>query len=266
VNSLLGPLAADVVDYPVSRTVANQTVGLDAVTLVVVAPLAALAAVLTRRRHPAAPFLAVVVGAYTAYMFVQYVVGPDHPRYPGVLLLQTGLFTLGWVVAATGWTAARAVALPEVGAHVRGRQALVLFALAAFVVLRYLPAVPGSAEGALIPEGSRADPAMFWTIFLMDVGVFVPLVVAAGVAHRRGAGWAARALPVVVGWFALVTLVVLAMSVVMVLDGDPYAGPGLVALFAVTAVVVVAYVARLSVVTFARGAVDRGTAGRATRR
>ena len=74
--ALLGPLASEVVDYRITETLRNQLIGLDAVSLFVAAPLAALAAALVLRRQVAGFALALGIGAYTAYMFLQYVLGP----------------------------------------------------------------------------------------------------------------------------------------------------------------------------------------------
>src|SRR5215210_4504602 len=70
--SLLGPLATDVVDYRVSETLRNQLIGLDAVSLFLVAPVALAAAVLVLRGHVAGLPLALASGAYSAYMALQY--------------------------------------------------------------------------------------------------------------------------------------------------------------------------------------------------
>jgi hypothetical protein len=53
-SALLGPLVADVIRYRTSDTTLNQIVGADAATLLVVAPLAALAGVLAMTGHRAA--------------------------------------------------------------------------------------------------------------------------------------------------------------------------------------------------------------------
>jgi hypothetical protein len=54
----LGPLTGGPVDYHVSETLRNQTIGLDAASLLVVVPVAVVAAVLTLRAHVAGPVLA----------------------------------------------------------------------------------------------------------------------------------------------------------------------------------------------------------------
>src|SRR5919106_5342955 len=82
-NSLVGPLAGDLVEFHVSETLLNQMIGLDAVSLLVVAPLSVIAGLLSLRGHVAGPALAIGIGAYTAYMLVQYILGPDYLHLPG---------------------------------------------------------------------------------------------------------------------------------------------------------------------------------------
>ena len=81
--AVLGPLATGVVYYHVTETLRNQTIGLDAVSLLVVAPLGFLAALLVLRRHVAGAALGLGIGAYTSYMLVQYILGPEYERLPG---------------------------------------------------------------------------------------------------------------------------------------------------------------------------------------
>ena len=98
--ALLGPLTGGPIEYHVGETLRNQTIGLDAASLFVVAPLALAAALLVLRGHVAGPAIALGVGAYTAYMFVQYIVGPEYLARPGnnelLFPLYLCLFALGW--------------------------------------------------------------------------------------------------------------------------------------------------------------------------
>src|SRR3954452_22174035 len=107
--ALLGPLTGGPVAYHVTETLRNQTIGLDAASLVLVAPLSLLAAALTWRGRPGGPALALGVGAYAAYMFVQYIVGPDYLGLPGdnerLCPLYVALLALGWAVALGAWNA-----------------------------------------------------------------------------------------------------------------------------------------------------------------
>lgn len=235
-NSLLGPLFQGPVEYPLSRTLLNQTVGLDAVSLLVAAPVSVGAGILAFRGHRAAPTLALAPSAYVVYMFAQYVVGPDYSSFPRILPFHLALFVLGEVNAVRAWVGAEPSFLARRSSRSRDRiLAAALLLLATFVVLRYLPGLVGSWSGEPIPVESREDPAMFWTIFLLDLGVVLPAAVVTAAALWAGAPrWARKAGLGLLGWFALVGVAVGAMGVAMYLDGDPNAAPDTVALMGTT--------------------------------
>jgi hypothetical protein len=235
-NSLLGPLLADAIDYRLSVTMRNQLIGLDAVSLALVVPLCLVAAVLVWRGRASGTVLAVGPATYAAYMFVQYVVGPSYLTYPRALPLHLGIFVLSGITAARAVASVRAEDLPALSSGQRSTRMWVMFALSAFVVSRYLPALVGSATGAALTAELAADPAFFWVILLMDLGVVVPVTVATGLALRRGAPRAALMHYAVVGWFALVPPSVAAMAAAMLLNDDPYASAANTAMFTVTAV------------------------------
>lgn len=240
-NSLLGPLLADAIAYPFSETMVNQTIGLEAVTLAVVVPWCLLAAVLVRRGHPVAPFLAIPPSAYTAYMFLQYVIGPQYLTYRPVVVAHLGIFVLGGALLALAWWRARTVAIPAISSRRERRAAVGLLALSVFVVFRYLPAFAGMMTGEDLTAEFAADPSMFWSIFFLDLGVVVPVSVATALGLLRGAGWARRAVYGVAGWYVLVPISVAAMAVVMLVDGDPNAAVSSVAAFVLAAVAFTAF-------------------------
>lgn len=231
-NSLIGPALLDVVDYPISDTLRNETIGLELVSLVLVAPWSVVAGVLVLRGRRAGAVLAMAPAAYVAYMFVQYLAGIPSLEYGPHHLLQLGLLVLaGWILVEA-WTAASdTVTVPD--DHRAHRWALVLAAMAGFIVLRWLPGLLGAPGGADLPEAYAGDPGMHWTIFLLDLGVVLPFAVATVrglLAHR---GWAATALYALVGWFTLVPPSVLAMAITKHINDDPMASAADTALFGV---------------------------------
>ena len=121
----------------------------------------------------------------------------------------------------------------------RGRRAWswVLIGIAAFVFSRYLPALAGSADGVALTKEFRAEPAFFWTIFVMDVGVVVPSAIAAALALRRAAPVGVKATYAIVGWFALVPPSVAAMAITMLVNDDPNGSAAAAVLFAAVAAV-----------------------------
>lgn len=241
INTLLGPLVLDLVSYPFSESTRNQTLGLEAVSLFLVAPVCLAAGILAWRGSRAGIVLALGPATYTAYMFVQYVIGPQYAHYPRALVLHLGLFVLGMVVATGAWAMVSAGDLPAIGPTAARRRGIVLCLLAAFVVSRYLPALAGSWPEEPLPAEYAADPSMFWTILLLDLGIVVPALVATAVALFRGAATGHKAAYALLGWFALVPPSVAAMSVAMVAAGDPNASVGQMAIFIVAAVAFSAY-------------------------
>jgi hypothetical protein len=249
VNTALGPVGLDVLDYPVSPTIENQLVGLELVSVLLVAPWCLASAVLVWRGHRAGAPLALGPAAYTAYMFVQYVLGPEHETFGAGVLLHLALFTLGLVVAIWAW--ARAVG-SGVGSGVRlgaglpsprhrRAHAVALGLLGAFVLSRYAGGLAAVTGDEPIPAEFADEPTFYWAIFLLDLGVVLPATVAAAVAVWRGARPAAAALYGVVGWFALVPPSVASMGAVMVARDDPYAAPGQVVVLTAVAVLFAAY-------------------------
>jgi hypothetical protein len=235
-NTLAGPLAADLVSYPFSQTLVYQTVGLEAVTLAVVVPWCLAAAALVRRGHRAGPVLAVAPTAYTAYMFVQYVVGPSYLTYRPVVAAHLGIFVLGGALLAVAYNRIRLDALPVPSERRDRRTAVGIGLLAAFVVFRYVPSFGGMVAGDPLTAEFAADPAMFWSIFLLDLGIVVPVTVAAALGLRRGAAWARKATLGVVGWYVPVPVSVAAMGLVMLVNDDPNTSLGFVVTLGIAAV------------------------------
>jgi hypothetical protein len=244
-NSLLGPFVADAIRYPLSESVLNQMIGLEAVSLLMVAPLCILTGVLAIRGRAVGPLVAFGPAAYTAYMFLQYAVGPEYRYYPGVLPLHLALFTLGGGIAVAAWWAIDRDHLPRMTRRSERRYGVLLLVLAAFIVSRYLPALVAGLRGDPLPAEFRADVSMYWSIFLLDLGVVVPATIAAAVALIRGTDWGRKALYVVFGWFALVPASVAAMAVVMVAKDDPNASAGQAIVLTVVALLFAALAVRL---------------------
>ena len=227
--ALLGPLVTGLIDYRVTETLRNQTIGLDAVSLFVVAPLSLVAALAVLRGHVAGPVLALGVGAYTSYMFVQYILGPDYASLPGnnerFFLLSLFLFASGWLVALCAWRSIAVELLPS--SRRRNRlTAVVLSALGFVTFFRYVPALADWMSTAPEDEVYLAGPSFAWAIAMLDLGVFLPATVAACLGLLRDTPWAQKALYLVVGWFGLVGPAVAAMAITMYANDDPNAAGG----------------------------------------
>jgi hypothetical protein len=174
-------------------------------------------------------------------MFVQYIVGPEYAYYPGVMGLHLGLFVLAGVLAVGTWHTLRPDALPAASARSDHRRALVLFGLAAFLAFRYVPILADAVAGRPLEAEFLEDVSMFWSIVLLDVGIVLPATIAVGVGLLAEAGWAHKAMYVVIGWWALVPPSVAAMALAMIARDDPYANAGQAVVFVLGALVFAAF-------------------------
>lgn len=242
-NTALGPLGVDALGYELSATIENQLIGLELVTVLLVVPACLWSAALSNRGRPAGPLLAIGPSSYTAYMFVQYVVGPEYDRYSATVLLHLALMTVSGAVAFWAWSLSRLVPPPATGTRSNRRQAALLLGFAGFVLLRYVGLFTGAVTGGPIEPEYAADRSFFWSIVLLDLGVVVPVTVVAAVAVLRGSATGRRAVYAVVAWFALVPPSVAAMGLVMLVRGDPNASAGTVVLLGTASVLLAAVAA-----------------------
>jgi len=235
-NSFLGPLVLGVIEYRYTETFENQGIGLDAFVLVIAAPLLVAAGVLSLRRHLAAPFLALGPAAMSAYMMPQYVLGAHYTELPGnnedFFLLHLGLFVLSMMVVVMAWVAVDVTALPRSTRRSLTFTGTLLLAIAAFLVIRYLPPLVEIWDGSPTDE-YIADPIAFWLIAFMDLGLVVPAAVACGVSLLLGVEEARKPTYAVISWFALVGPAVAAMGFPMAINDDPNASLAGAAIFAV---------------------------------
>jgi len=248
-NTVLGPLFTGTIAYHYSESLINQGIAVDAVALAG-AVIAVVAAFLVKRGHRAGPVLALIPGAFTAYMSPQYLIGPDYLGLPGnnerFFLLHLGLFVLGLGVILAAWSAVdREWLAPQ--SRVSDRKRIwVMLGVAGFIVLgRWLPAVLDLTSGQPTNPDFLENPTAYLLIGILDLGLVVPAAIVAAVGLGRGAQWARTAAYAVIGWFALVPASVAAMSITMWINDDPNADSGTMTLFVVAAVVFTAGAALL---------------------
>jgi hypothetical protein len=231
--ALLGPLVTGVIGWRISGLVRNQLLGLDAVSLLVVAPLAMASGVLVLRGRALGAVLALPAAFYVAYMVPQYVVGPDYLRLDGnneqAFPIMLALFLLAVVNVTAAWNTTDLGTLPTSPARERvvGR---VLLPLAAVVVFsRYAATLPDIMRAAPTAADYLAGPTFVWTIVLLDLGIGLPAIVATCVGVRRAAAWSSRALYAVVGSLALIAVAVAGMAVATYVRADPAMSAGAMA-------------------------------------
>jgi hypothetical protein len=246
-NAVLGPLGFEVIEYHYSESMRNQGIGLDFVSLVVVAPLCLVSAALVARGTRVGPLLAFGPAGFAAYMMPQYVIGPDYLGLPGnneqFFVLHFAMFFAAVALFVLAWN----VAEVRAGAFSRGRYAGAIAFLLLFPVFMvaalYLPGLGDALSETPDRDAYLDNPTAFWIVAFLDLAVAGPAAFVSGIALWRGAAWAAKAVYAFVGWFALTPPSVAAMAIVMVRNDDPNGSAGQAVAFVAFAVVFVAFAA-----------------------
>lgn len=259
-SAVLGPLLLDIVRFPISETMEHQLIGGEIASLLLAAPVAAIAGVLWWRGHPLAPALSLGPAAYVAYMYIQYIVGPEYSRYPGnsenAFPLYLGLIVAGWTIAVRSWAALGATRLPDMPRRLRMALGSLLVLANGIFLLAWLASLMEVYTGNPTIEYER-DPQLFWLIRLMDLGFVIPIGMATGIALLRSAPWADRAGYALAGFQPLVVAAVAGMAIRMEIKGDPSSDP--VLLVAASVLAVAFLVTSTLIFRAVRSAEPRGT-------
>ena len=230
-NAVLGPFLLEIIDYRFSTTLVNQAIGLDAVALCAVFPVAILASILMWRRHHVGLVLAFIPSTFAIYMLPQYVIGPEYLRLSGnneqYFPFHLALFVLAVGVFLFAWNAVEDERLRPHSRPSDRMRAMVLVAVAGFIFVgRWLPALVELVEGTPALADFRENPTSFLLIGWLDLGIVVPAAITAAIGLLRGARWARKAAYAVIAWFALVPASIAAMAITMVVNGDRNADTG----------------------------------------
>ncbi len=255
VNSVLGPLWLDVIEYRFSESLINQGIGLDFVSLVLVAPTALIAGILILRERSRGYLLALGPAAYAAYMSVQYSIGPEYLNLNGnneqFLLLHLALFIVSVVSLTLTWSGLAAGSERELSSRWRRTFGVVLLVAGALLILRYTPTLAEAVAGDPQFSEYRENATSYFLITWMDLGLFMPLSLATGIGLLRSSAWALNAAYGLINWFALTGTAVAAMAVVMQIRDDPDASVGAVIGFVIVAAISLGLWAALHVKMFA---------------
>jgi hypothetical protein len=229
-SAVLGPLLLGTIEFHVSRAARDQLVGGELVSLVLAGPTAVAAAVLWARGNPRGPMLAFAPALYAAYIYTQYIVGPQYERYAGnnerFFLLYAALVALGWLTSVRAWTALAGVPLSLPGAGLRKSLAVLLILLSAFFAAAWLGGVAQILRGVL-PAGYLEDPNLFWVVRFMDLSLVIPAAIVVAVALFGGWDWSTRAAIAFTGFQSLLVAAVAGMAALMQSRRAPDASVGL---------------------------------------
>ena len=259
--ALFGPLTGGPIRYHVSADALNQVIGGDFVAAALVVPVSLFAAWLAWRRHPAAPVVALGPAVFAVYTYTQLAIGGDYTRYEGnserFFVLHLAVFVLGSWIALRSWGAIKALRFPPMNRRSRRVLGSLMIVVAGFVLVGlHLPTLIDAWRDQPERPEYLADPAVFWVVKLMDLGIVVPTLTAVGIGLVRGAGWAHKAAYGVLGWFAQLGSSVAAMAAVMQVNGDPAASTTNTIAFGLFALVGLTIAVRLLHPLLAQGFTD----------
>lgn len=226
--ALLGPLAGGIIRYHTSEGAINQIIGGDVAGLLLVAPVSVFAGVLVWRGKGAGPVLALGPSVYALYMYSQLALGGDFVRYPGnserYFLLYLGLFVVAGAIAVRAWAMIDSDRLPVTKRWVDRTLGVFFLVVAAFLAVGlHLPGLIDAWADQPTSAEYLADPAVFWLVKFMDLGIVVPGIVMAGIGMLSARPWVVKLEYAAVGWAALLGSSVAGMAIVMQITGDPAA-------------------------------------------
>ncbi len=196
-NAVLGPFILEVIDYRFSTSLVNQGIGLDAVALCAVFPVAVVASILMWRARHVGLVLAFIPSTFAIYMLPQYVIGPEYLRLSGnneqFFPFHLALFVLAMGVFLFAWNAVEDERLRPHSRPSDRMRAMVLVALAGFIFAgRWLPALVELVEGTPSLADFRVNPTSFLLIGWLDLGIVVPAAIAAAIGSDSCGALAGR--------------------------------------------------------------------------
>lgn len=226
-SAVLGPLVTGVIEFRVSENMENQWMGAEAVSLLLVAPLAVAAAVLWLRGNGLAPVIAFGPAVYVIYNYFTAIVFPEYERYSGnnekFFPLYVGLVMLGAIVAVVSWRTMDERQLPLLTRRSTRLVAAVLMLIGALIALTWIRQIADVLADETSMIEYQEHPTGFWTIKLLDLALIVPALIGIGVGLLSRNQLAVRAITPLSGFLGLLVSSVAGMALVMLWRDDPSA-------------------------------------------
>ncbi len=227
-TAVLGPLVTNTIHYRFSANMENQTIGGDAVLLLVVTPVLLASGYLWLRSHWVAPLLAIASASFASYTFLGFILIPDYARYEGnnenYYPLFVAVLALGTAVSVASWAKIAKLEAPPLSRQLRWATAGVLLLVSLFVGLTWSRQIADVMAGNHSTEYLE-HPAAFWLIRTLDFAFVIPAALATAVGLLRGNSTAARSACALAGFFTLMLLSIVSMALVLVVKDDPSAEP-----------------------------------------
>lgn len=234
--ALLGPLGFGVIQYRTSPSGIYQTIGLDAVNLLLIVPVLLLGGVLLLLRRDGAKYLLILAPVTLFSLALEAGVGQEWSLYPGNAERYVWLFIIEIIVALVLLVGTMPMFsgrdVPRFGKKgLRVYIAFVTLLLVLFTVM-WLSELAEVATTGNTASGSYANaPVAFWMVRFMDLGVTIPLGFLGMYLLWTRPERAYALVLLFFGFFVTMGTSVTAMGLVMVANHDPEAQPGAIVIF-----------------------------------
>lgn len=234
--AILGPLGLGWIHYRTSQSGIWQTMGVDAVNLILIVPVLVVGGVLLAMRRDGAKYFLILAPVTLFSLAIEAGVGQEWSQYPGNIERYAWLFIVEIVVALVlligtvpMFSEADVPSFGTRGLRLYVAFMTVLLVLFTFMWLGELYEVSTTGNTA---SGSYANsPVAFWAVRFMDLGVTIPLGFIGMYLLLTRPRQAYSLVLLFFGFFVTMGTSVTAMGLVMVLNHDPEAQAGALIIF-----------------------------------
>lgn len=234
--AVLGPLILGVIHYPTSQSAIWQSMGVDAVNLIVMVPVLVIGGTLLLLRRDGAKYFLVLAPVTLFSLALEAGAGEEWSQYPGNLEQFAWLYIVEIIVALVllvgvlpMFSGKDAPAFGRRGLRIY--VAFVTLLLVLFTVMWLQELVQVSTTGNTATGSYRNSPAGFWMVRFMDLGVTIPLGFLGMYLLLTKPAKAYALVLLFFGFFVTMGTSVTAMGLVMFLNHDPEAQAGALVIF-----------------------------------
>lgn len=234
--AILGPLVLGVIQYRTSQSGIWQTMGVDAVNLLLIVPILVIGGILLALQRDGAKYFLILAPVTLFSLGFEAGAGQEWSLYPGNAERYVWLFIIEVIVALVLLVGTLPMFserdVPQFGKRgLRIYVAFVTLLLVLFTVM-WLQELVQVATTGNTASGSYANaPVAFWLVRFMDLGVSIPLGFLGMYLLLTRPERAYSLVLLFFGFFVTMGTSVTAMGLVMVLNHDPEAQAGAIFIF-----------------------------------
>jgi hypothetical protein len=234
--AILGPLVLGTIHYPTSQSGTWQTMGVDAVNLIIMVPVLVIGGLLLLLRRDGAKYFLILAPVTLFSLALEAGAGQEWSLYPGNAERFVWLYIVEIIVALV-LTVGVLPMFSERDAPSFNRRGLRIYVafvtllLALFTVMWLQELVQVATTGNTASGSYQNSPVAFWMVRFMDLGVTIPLGFLGMYLLLTKPAKAYALVLLFFGFFVTMGTSVTAMGLVMFLNHDPEAQVGALVIF-----------------------------------